>query len=93
MLQDFLALIYPRTCVACGNSLLKHEEELCNYCYIHLPKSNFHKHEKNPVATLFYGRTPLVLASSFYLFQKNQRRGNKTQKTRNHFTSFRIQTN
>lgn len=70
MLQDFLALIYPRNCVACGNSLFKHEEQLCNYCYAHLPKSNFHKHEKNPVATLFYGRTPLLLASSFYLFQK-----------------------
>ena len=70
MLQDFLALIYPRNCVACGNSLYKHEEQLCNYCYTHLPKSNFHKHEKNPVATLFYGRTPLLLASSFYVFQK-----------------------
>lgn len=70
MLQDFLALIYPRNCVACGNSLFKHEEQLCNYCYTNLPKSNFHKYDKNPVATLFYGRTPLLLASSFYLFQK-----------------------
>lgn len=70
MLQDFLALIYPRNCVACGNSLFKHEEQLCNYCYTHLPKSNFHKQAKNPVATLFYGRTPLLVASSFYLFQK-----------------------
>jgi ComF family protein len=70
MLNDFLALIYPRNCVACGNSLFKHEEQVCNYCYSHLPKSNFHKQQKNPVDALFYGRTPILLASSFYVFQK-----------------------
>lgn len=72
MLNDFLALIYPRNCVACGNSLFKHEEQVCNYCYSHLPKSNFHKQQKNPVDALFYGRTPLLLASSFYVFQKKE---------------------
>jgi ComF family protein len=70
MLQDFLSLIYPRNCVACGNSLFKHEEQVCNYCYVNLPKTNFHKQERNPVDALFYGRTPLLLASSFYLFTK-----------------------
>ena len=70
MLNDFLALIYPRNCVACGNSLYKHEEQVCNYCYTNLPKTNFHKQARNPVDALFYGRTPLLLASSFYLFTK-----------------------
>lgn len=70
MLNDFIALIYPRNCVACGNSLYRHEEQICNFCYVHLPKSNFHKSIKNPVDALFYGRTNLRLASSFYLFQK-----------------------
>lgn len=70
MLNDFIALIYPRTCVACGNSLYKHEEQVCNFCYVNLPKSNFHNSIKNPVDALFYGRTNLQLASSFYLFQK-----------------------
>lgn len=70
MLQDFLSLIYPRNCVACGNSLFKHEDQVCNYCYSNLPKTNFHKQSRNPVDALFYGRTPLLLASSFYLFQK-----------------------
>jgi ComF family protein len=70
MLNDFIALIYPRNCVACGNSLYKHEEQVCNFCYVHLPKSNFHKQIKNPVDVLFYGRTNLLLATSFYLFQK-----------------------
>ncbi|MBI3520326.1 MAG: ComF family protein [Bacteroidetes bacterium] len=70
MLQDFLSLIYPRNCVSCGNSLFKHEEQLCHYCYLHLPKTNFHKQARNPVDALFYGRTPLLFASSFYLFTK-----------------------
>ena len=70
MLQDFLSLIYPRNCVACGNSLFKHEDQVCNYCYTNLPKTNFHKQPRNPVDVLFYGRTPLLIASSFYLFQK-----------------------
>jgi len=70
MLTDFIALIYPRNCIACGNSLYQHEEQVCNYCYLNLPKSNFHKQDKNSVATLFYGRVPLIFASSFYLFHK-----------------------
>jgi ComF family protein len=56
--------------VACGNSLFKHEDQVCNFCYSNLPKTNFHKQVRNPVDALFYGRTPLLLASSFYLFQK-----------------------
>ena len=70
MLEDFLALIYPRNCVSCGNSLYKHEDQVCNYCYTNLPKTNFHKQQRNPVDALFYGRTPLLLASTFYLFTK-----------------------
>ncbi|MES2762786.1 MAG: phosphoribosyltransferase family protein [Bacteroidota bacterium] len=37
---------------------------------MNLPKTNFHKQQRNPVDALFYGRSPLLLASSFYLFTK-----------------------
>jgi ComF family protein len=70
MLQDFLALIYPRNCVACGNSLFKHEDQVCNYCFTNLPKTHFNKLHKNPVEELFYGRIQLVFATSYYLFHK-----------------------
>ena len=70
MFQDFLALIYPRNCVACGNSLFKHEDQVCNYCYANLPKTHFHKLQKNPIEDLFYGRVDLVFATSYYLFHK-----------------------
>lgn len=70
MIQDFLALIYPRNCVACGNSLYKHEDQVCNYCFTNLPKSNFHKQDKNPIEKLFYGRSDVFFATSYYLFHK-----------------------
>lgn len=70
MLADFIRLIYPQNCVACGNNLYKHELQICNYCKIHLPKTNFHQSIKNPVEALFYGRVPLKFASSYYTFTK-----------------------
>lgn len=70
MLQDFISLIYPRNCVACGNSLFKHEEALCNYCYLNLPKTNFHLQPNNVIKNLFYGRVDIETAGSFYLFSK-----------------------
>lgn len=71
MLQDFIALLYPRNCVSCDNSLYKHEEQLCNYCIYHLPKTNFHLSIKNPVEALFYGRQNIAFASAYYLFEKS----------------------
>ena len=70
MLHDFIRLLYPQNCVACGNNLYKHEEQVCNYCKTHLPKTNFHLSIKNPVDALFYGRVPIQLASSYYTFTK-----------------------
>lgn len=70
MFTDLISLIYPRACAACGGSLLKHEQEVCNFCYVSLPKTNFHLQSLNPVKNIFYGRVELETASSFYLFQK-----------------------
>ncbi len=71
MLSDFVSLFYPLTCVVCGNSLYRHETELCNRCYIDLPKSNFHFQQDNPLARLFYGRVAIHRAASYYLFHKS----------------------
>jgi competence protein ComFC len=70
MLSDFLSLLYPRNCISCGNSLYKHEEEVCNYCILNLPKANFLNSIHNPLEQVFYGRLNLVCASSYYLFTK-----------------------
>ena len=68
--NDFIALIYPRNCVGCSNSLYKHEERVCNHCYITLPKSNFHE-EENELERMFSGRVPVIRAGSYYLFEKS----------------------
>ncbi len=75
LLEDFLHLIYPRTCAACGNSLYRYEALLCSYCLIHLPKTFYHKDDTNPLFHLFWGKIPIEMIASFYFYNK----GNKVQ--------------
>jgi len=75
-LEDILSLIYPRLCMACGNSLFKNEETICTHCCYHLPKTNFHLLKDNSVSKLFWGRVKIESAASYYFFQKES----KTQK-------------
>ena len=70
MLQDFISLFYPMICMACGKSLYKYEYCLCTYCIYHLPKTNFHLQEINPVIKLFWGRVNIQAASAYYNFSK-----------------------
>jgi ComF family protein len=76
LLDDFISLIYPNICAACGNSLFKHEEVLCNFCEFHLPQTNFHMEEENPVSAIFWGRANIVSAAAYYHFNK----GSKVQR-------------
>jgi ComF family protein len=76
LLDDFISLIYPNICAACGNSLFKHEEVLCNFCEFHLPQTNFHMDKDNPVSTIFWGRANVESAASYYHFNK----GSKVQR-------------
>jgi ComF family protein len=69
-LLDIASLIYPRVCVACTGSLFKHEQHICNKCYIILPKTDYHLQKDNPLHKVFYGRADVTLASSFLFFQK-----------------------
>lgn len=71
--RDFFSLVYPRSCEACGNSLFRHEQWLCNYCLLNLPKSHFHTEPGNVLEQVFYGRAPVERAASYYLFEKSGR--------------------
>jgi ComF family protein len=73
IITDFISLIFPRICAACGNSLWRHEEVLCGLCDFHLPRTLFHQHEANPVARLFYGRARVASAAAFLFFNKGNR--------------------
>lgn len=73
MLNDFISLIFPQVCASCGNSLYKNEQTLCTYCVYHLPKTNFHLNNDNPVAKIFWGRVDILSAGAFYGFNKGGR--------------------
>jgi ComF family protein len=68
--QDFISLIYPRICYACGKSLYKYEKCLCTYCIYHLPKTNFHLDRDNNVSKLFWGKVNIFSAAAFFYYSK-----------------------
>jgi len=75
LINDFISILFPRICAACGNSLWKNEETVCLSCEFHLPRTNFHLSLENPVSCLFWGKVELVSAASYLYFNK----GNKVQ--------------
>jgi ComF family protein len=72
-IEDFISLLYPRVCAACGNSLFKHEEIICTYCLYHLPKTNYHLLEESPLDKVFWGRAQLKNTAALYTFQKKSK--------------------
>lgn len=70
MLKDFIALIFPNTCNACGHSLYRNEDCICTRCRYKLPQTNYHLSPSNPVSKLFWGRVPINTACAYYNFNK-----------------------
>jgi ComF family protein len=64
--NDFIALVFPQLCQACGNTLVINEHVICTECYYDLPYTNFHQQPDNVVARQFWGR--LELSSVYVLF-------------------------
>jgi ComF family protein len=73
LIEDFIALLYPRVCAACGNSLFKHEEIICTYCLYHLPKTNYHLFPDSPLDQVFWGRARLTGTAALYHFHKQSK--------------------
>ncbi len=69
-INGFTHLFFPRTCQACRHVLYNQEEVICTKCLYHLPKTNFHLHESNPVSRTFWGRVELNAATSYLFFSK-----------------------
>jgi ComF family protein len=71
--DDFISLLFPRLCYACGNHLLRNENLICTECYVLIPRTNFHTDENNPVAKLFWGRCLIEKAAVFSFYNKGSR--------------------
>lgn len=67
---DFISIVYPRSCLACREVLLRHEKHLCLGCLHALPVTGFHHLENNPVANQFTGKINFEAAASYYYFSK-----------------------
>ncbi|GGK72943.1 ComF family protein [Rufibacter glacialis] len=72
--HDFLALLFPEDCRACGGELALGEEVICSHCRIKLPYTHFHlSPTHNALHEVFWGRVPLQLAVAYLKFQEKGR--------------------
>ena len=74
-IDDLGAVLFPRICPCCGNSLLKGEDILCLLCTYRLPYTRYHLLQYSPVSQKFWGRLPVTGAFAYLFFRK----GNATQ--------------
>jgi ComF family protein len=80
-LADFISLLFPELCPACGTDLMANEQIICTDCLYNLPLTNFHLQPDNIVAQQFWGKINVDNAYSLYYFSK----GGKVQNLMHHF--------
>jgi ComF family protein len=78
--EGFISLFYPKSCFACGNTLLGNENIICTYCRHTLPETGFHSMKENPVEKLFWGRVKIENATAFLFYDKEGRYGHLLHK-------------
>jgi ComF family protein len=78
---DFVALLFPQLCPACGGALVAGEHIICTDCRFSLPFTNFHLQPDNIVARQFWGKVKVEGAYALYYFAK----GGKVQNLMHHF--------
>ncbi len=69
-LSGLTELLYPRICPACDRSLSANDISICSHCLSQLPETNFHEDKENETAKMFWGRMPVIHATSFIRFEK-----------------------
>jgi ComF family protein len=71
--DDFISLLFPRLCYACGDHLLRNEDIICTGCYVIIPRTNFDADRENPLEQLFWGRCMIEKAAAFSFYNKGSR--------------------
>ena len=67
-IRDFL---FPRLCLSCGKKLLQSEDGLCISCFSSLPYTHLGNTSGNEMEKCFWGRFPVVRASSLFYYALN----------------------
>lgn len=72
---DFLALFFPRACLACQASLVTGEQHLCTPCRAELPYTDYHllPAAQNPLSRRFWGKLPVTHTLSYLRFLQHGR--------------------
>jgi ComF family protein len=70
---DFLCLIFPDYCNACGADLYHGEQLICIKCLYDLPYTDFQHYPENAVAKLFWGRVRCSSAMAMLYYRKGTR--------------------
>lgn len=69
--QDFLSLVFPKTCCLCKRSLYEFENQLCRFCLADLPVANYHlTPQHNDLKIKVMGLTEVQLVFAFLRFTK-----------------------
>jgi ComF family protein len=71
--DDFISLLFPRLCYACGDHLLRNEYLICTGCFVGIPRTNYHLEPDNPVSQLFWGRCLIEKAAAFSFYNRGSR--------------------
>ena len=76
LLGDFVALFYPRLCLACDRNLSVKDDVICLFCQYQLPRTDYHQQPDNPLTQRFWGRLRLEGGTALFHFVK----GGKVQR-------------
>lgn len=68
-ISDLIDLIFPRTCVVCGELLSPQEKDICINCLSSLPK--IEKIHLDEIEKSFWGKVEIERAISFMYYHKN----------------------
>ncbi|MBS0010391.1 MAG: ComF family protein [Bacteroidales bacterium] len=74
--DDFVSLLFPRLCQACGEPLVRNEKLICLSCLLDIPLTNYHMQRNNSLEKSFYGRCYIEKAAAWAFY----RQGAKVQK-------------
>lgn len=70
--EDFISLIYPHTCISCGDLLPKGRSDICPTCVYNLPKTKNHVIPVPQFAQKFEG---IVKIDKVYVYSYFQKQG------------------
>ncbi|QRR02965.1 ComF family protein [Dyadobacter sandarakinus] len=69
-LNDFVDLVFPRSCAACNIGLLGNEEVICTFCRISLPRAHSDGMHADTIRYKFVNLPEVLATYTFLLFTK-----------------------